>query len=1121
MKKINRFLTIRPYAHQRDWRCTFLPTGDLFTLTRGGILINQFRGNAKDGSLNNIWLRIWHAQGCSTYPLLGIRSASTLSCGEHCLQYRGCAQDITYTVTFRLVSDCWFWDITLAGSGQTVDLLYGQDISIAPENNVYTNEFYVSQYLGHSVFDGANGHVVCSRQNMPADERYPYLQQGVIGAKAAHYATDGMQFFGLSCKETGIPEALSGNLADYNLQYESAYTGLQTEQFCVDGTKTLSFYGCFRDDHPGAVTEVEFQEDILAAHRTPLPDEAPMQELAPVIVKNVFDAPVSSDSFSSGEIDALFPSRKLEEHKDKTLLSFFTDDHAHVVTKDKELLMERPHGTIIITPPKKDAIDSALISSTQYLYGIFNSHVVIGNTDLHKLLSTPRGALNLQKNSGQRLYIRLDGSYRLLNLPGLFEMGMNYSCWYYKLNEDILQITAYTAAQAPDLTLEVRSRNGVSYDFILTNQLVMGSNELCGDIACTAIDQGLRFTLDSAVYPGLHYDMTLPDCSFTASDDRIFFADNKPFDETFLTLSISARSAFCVIIRGFLGADEDSRTAAHSFAEEKRACLDYYSAITNHFALTPASAWKQADILNETVWWYAHNAMIHFAMPHGLEQPGGAAWGTRDICQGPIELFLTTQHYALVRAVLLNIFSHQNRRTREWPQWFMFDRYAINPGECHGDVIFWPLKCVADYLAASGDASILEAQIPYDDGTETSSLLSHIDLALSNIKETRIIDGTGLITYAGGDWDDTLQPAKEDLKQRLVSAWTVALAYQTFCALSSSLRTAAESLSDQTITQQAFDLSGQFSALSDAVKDAFETILIKDGVIAGFLDCRDTYTYMLHPCDTVTGIHYRLLPMTRSIIAGLVSPEQAARNAELIREQLKCPDGVRLMDRPAAYDGGVSHLFRRAEQAANVGREISLQYTHAHIRYIEAMAKLGDDREAWDCLFCVNPIQIQDSVPNACIRQSNLYFSSSDGAYPDRYRYAEAFSLLKSGGIGVKGGWRLYSSGPGIYIRQVIQNILGIRLTQSDLQIDPVLPPEADGLCLCYDCFGRTVTFCFHTGAENAPGQRVRVMDGGAELDAKTAHNPYRPGAAVLLRKALEHCSGTLDIYVSQESAAV
>ena len=108
--------------------------------------------------------------------------------------------------------------------------------------------------------------------------------------------------------------------------------------------------------------------------------------------------------------------------------------------------------------------------------------------------------------------------------------------------------------------------------------------------------------------------------------------------------------------------------------------------------------------------------------------------------------------------------------------------------------------------------------------------------------------------------------------------------------------------------------------------------------------------------------------------------------------------------------------------------------------------------------------------------------------------------MLKSGKIGVKGGWRLYSSGPGIYIRQVIQNILGIRLTADTLSLDPVLPAEADGLRLRYDCFGRTVTFRFHTNAENAPGQRVRIADGSAELSAQTAHNPYRPGAAVLSR---------------------
>lgn len=1115
MKKMNRFLSIV----QKDCRYTFLPTGDIFTFTQGNILVNQFRGNARDGSVNNIYLRIHHDHGRTSYPLLGIQSGSTLSYGKNCIQYRGCAEEISYTVTFRPVNNCWFWDVSLTGTGQTADLVYGQDISVTQENNVYTNEFYVSQYLDHSVYSTANGYVVCSRQNMPVNGQFPYLQQGVIGAKAAHYATDGLQFFGLSSKETGIPEALTGDLPDLNLQYEFAYTSLQTETFTLDGEKKLSFYGWFSADHPAAVTSAEYYDEIMAAYCTPFPAEYPFRKAAQVCIRSTFGSPVSSSSFTEEEIMHLYPNRRLEERKAEKILSFFTDDHAHVVTKDKELLTERPHGTILITPPDQHSVNNALISTTQYMYGIFNSHVVTGNTDLHKLLSTPRGSLNLLKNSGQRLYIRLGDTYRLLNLPGLFEMGMNYTRWYYKIDNDILCVTAYAAAQSPDLVLEVCSKNDITYDFILTSQLVMGNNEYTNDVSCKPIEQGFRFTLDSQTYPGLHYDLTLPGCCFSASDDRIFFEDGLPFDETFLTLSIPASASFSMIIRSYLFGNEpengQTRQKHYTFAQEKKSALAYYSGLLNHLHLTPAASCQQTDILNETLWWYAHNAMIHFSMPHGLEQPGGAAWGTRDICQGPVEFFLTTQRYDLVRAILLNIFAHQDEETREWPQWFMFDRYSINPGECHGDVIFWPLKCVADYLDATGDVTLLTEQIAYNNCEQRSSVLSHIEAALSNITQTRMIGNTGLITYAGGDWDDTLQPAKESLKQRLVSAWTVALAYQTFCALGKALRTASENLSGHSESRTASIVSGQLDTLAAQVKGAFENILIKDGVIAGFLDCDDICTYMLHPCDEVTGIHYRLLPMTRSIIAELAGPAQARRNADLIREHLKCPDGVRLMDRPANYDGGVSHLFKRAEQAANVGREISLQYTHAHIRYIEAMAKMGNAREAWDSLFCINPILIQDSVPNACIRQSNMYFSSSDGAFPDRYRYAEGFHLLKSGQIGVKAGWRLYSSGPGIYIRQIIQNILGIRLSKNALLIDPVLPPEMDGLQLTYDCFGRSFTFCYHICAKTLPGQHIRIMDGDAELKAQTVSNPYRPGASMLSREALERSSGTLDIYIN------
>ncbi|HCB66609.1 MAG TPA: cellobiose phosphorylase, partial [Acholeplasmataceae bacterium] len=113
---------------------------------------------------------------------------------------------------------------------------------------------------------------------------------------------------------------------------------------------------------------------------------------------------------------------------------------------------------------------------------------------------------------------------------------------------------------------------------------------------------------------------------------------------------------------------------------------------------------------------------------------------------------------------------------------------------------------------------------------------------------------------------------------------------------------------------------------------------------------------------------------------------------------------------------------------------------HAHIRYIEAMAKIGQANDAYEGLFTINPILIQETVNNAYYRQSNVYFSSSDAWFMDRYQAKKEFNRIKSGSIAVKGGWRLYSSGPGIYINQMISNVFGIRQYHQDLVLDPVIP---------------------------------------------------------------------------------
>lgn len=1096
MNKMNCFIDIK----QDEMAYRFLPSGDIFTFTYDKFLINQLRGNVKDGSANNIYLRIYDGHTIKVYPLLGIKSKSLLSATSNSLVHEGNIEDIYYKVTFRPVNNIWFWNITLQGSNKTVDLIYGQDIGIAEENSIYTNELYMSEYLGHSVFESENGYVLCSRQNMPSSDCHPYIQQGVIGAKAVHYSTDGLQFFGLSYKETNIPEILTSDLLDYNLQYEFAYTALQTEKININGEHSLAFYGFFLPTHPEAVKELEFKNQIEEAYIEANKESYEVKSLKQICIKEEFSIPFSSPSFTEDEINAFYPERILEETKDGNLLSFFNTDHAHIVTKDKEILTERPHGTIIITPPNIKSVDSHIISSTQYMFGIFNSHVVTGNTDLHKLLSTQRGFLNVMKNSGQRIYLRIDGKYRLLTLPALFEMGMNYSKWYYKLPDDILTIIAYTAADKSDLILEVLSKSNKKYDYIITNQLVMGNNEYTKDISYSEIKDGLRFNLDTENYPGLHYDLTIPGQNFTLSDDRIFFEEEKSFDETFLTVSLKGTSSFQLIIKAYLTENDISHYANYTLADEKKKAYDFYQSLINNFHLDIDNTTnkEKIQILNETIWWYSHNAMIHFSMPHGLEQPGGAAWGTRDVCQGPFEFFLATQNYTIMRSMLLIIFSHQNIDTKEWPQWFMFDKYSINAGECHGDVIFWPLKSVSDYIIASGDKEILYELLPYDGASERKeTLLQHICYALENIKETRFIKDTGLITYAGGDWDDTLQPASEELKTKLVSSWTVALAYQTFTSLSEALADIHS------------ELSAEFASLASLTKKSFHDILIKDGIIAGFLECDDTYRHMLHPADKSTGIHYRLLPMTRSIIAELVDKDQAEKNVTIIQKNLKCPDGVRLMDCPAHYDGGVSRLFKRAEQAANVGREISLQYTHAHIRYIEAMAKVGDGKEAWDSLFTINPILIQHSVSNANIRQSNLYFSSSDGDYNDRYEYERNFGLLKTGDINVKGGWRLYSSGPGIYIRQLVSNVLGIRFNKEGLIIDPVLPVELDGLKFTYQCFGRKLHLQFRINGATIN----KAYNNKIEIPSTPLVNPYRNSGILISKEELTKCGDHITIY--------
>jgi len=86
-------------------------------------------------------------------------------------------------------------------------------------------------------------------------------------------------------------------------------------------------------------------------------------------------------------------------------------------------------------------------------------------------------------------------------------------------------------------------------------------------------------------------------------------------------------------------------------------------------------------------------------------------------------------------------------------------------------------------------------------------------------------------------------------------------------------------------------------------------------------------------------------------------------------------------------------------------------YTHAHLRYAEALAHYGDADGFFRALCQANPVGMKAVVPPAALRQANCYYSSSDAAFADRYQaYAEYEKVMK-GEVPLEGGWRVYSSG--------------------------------------------------------------------------------------------------------------
>jgi cellobiose phosphorylase len=788
--------------------------------------------------------------------------------------------------------------------------------------------------------------------------------------------------------------------------------------------------------------------------------------------------------------------RRAIEEIDGELHSFFGPDGAHVVLPAKERASLRPHGQILRSGDRL-VPDEASLTTTVWMAGVFHSMVTQGHVSINRFLSTTRSYLGLFRSHGLRLFVERGAAWHLLGEPSAFEMTPGSARWLYRHDELLLEVRSWAAADRHELWLTARVLQGAPCRFLVSNHVALNGDDGADAVpaqwrrdgqsvvvACRPdSDLGRRFPAGT-----FRIDATPATSLEQVGGDELLFADGRSRDQPFVVLITAPGTSLGLRITGQLV------TAAPAAAAEPAGDAAASARFWRDLVALELRAPESPDVarLAAIMPWLAHDALIHYLAPRGLEQYSGGGWGTRDVSQGPVELLLSLGHTAPVRALLKLVFRNQNP-DGDWPQWFMFfeRERGIRAGDSHGDIVFWPLLALAQYLLASGEGALLDETLPFfdprgDAGAEQGSVLAHVERALALI-DRRVIPGTRLAAYGHGDWNDSLQPADPALAHQLCSAWTVTLHHQTVDTLAQALRHVGRAA-----------LAAGLEASLAGIRDDFQRLLIADGIVAGYARFRGAgdVALWLHPRDRETGVRYSLLPMVHGILANLFTREQALRHAELIRQHLLAPDGARLFDRPFAYHGGLQRNFQRAETSTFFGREIGLMYMHAHLRWAEAMAHLGDADAAFLALRMANPVGLRDAVPNARPRQANCYTSSSDALFADRYDATQRYDAVRTGSVDVEGGWRVYSSGAGIAVRLVRERLLGLRWRHDSLGIDPVLPRSLDGLEARLALPGCAVLLRYRVGPRGHGPVAVTCNGRALALDRET--NPYRVGGVVL-----------------------